>query len=37
MGAAAMRLLLAILAGEAPASVRLPWEMVVRESTCSAR
>lgn len=37
MGAAAMRLLLAILAGEAPASVRLPWEMVVRESTRSAR
>ena len=37
MGAAAMRLLLDILAGEAPASVRLPWEMVVRESTCSAR
>lgn len=37
MGAAAMRLLLDILAGEAPASVRLPWEMVVRESTRSAR
>lgn len=37
MGAAAMRLLLDILAGGAPASVRLPWEMVVRESTCSAR
>lgn len=37
MGAAAMRLLLDILAGEAPAPVRLPWEMVVRESTCGAR
>lgn len=33
MGAAAMRLLLDVLAGEAPVSVRLPWEMVVREST----
>lgn len=33
MGATAMRLLLAILAGEAPASVRLPFELVLRDST----
>jgi len=33
MGAAAMRLLLSILANEAPDSVRLPWELVVRDST----
>lgn len=37
MGAEAMRLLLDILANEAPVSVRLPWEMVVRESTARAR
>lgn len=33
MGATAMRLLLSILAGEAPASVRLPFEPVIRDST----
>jgi LacI family repressor for deo operon, udp, cdd, tsx, nupC, and nupG len=33
MGAAAMRLLLAILAGEAPASVRLAGALVLRDST----
>jgi LacI family transcriptional regulator, repressor for deo operon, udp, cdd, tsx, nupC, and nupG len=33
MGAAAMRLLLQVIAGEAPASVRLPYELVIRDST----
>lgn len=33
MGATAMRLLLQIIAGEAPASVRLPHELVLRDST----
>lgn len=36
MGAAAMRLLLGLLANEAPAPVRLPWELVVRDSTAPA-
>jgi LacI family transcriptional regulator, repressor for deo operon, udp, cdd, tsx, nupC, and nupG len=35
MGATAMRLLLAIIANEAPASVRLPSELVVRDSTAA--
>ncbi len=35
MGAAAMRLLLSILAGEAPAPVRLPFELVIRGSTAA--
>jgi DNA-binding LacI/PurR family transcriptional regulator len=33
MGATAMRLLLSIIANEAPESVRLPHELVLREST----
>jgi LacI family repressor for deo operon, udp, cdd, tsx, nupC, and nupG len=33
MGAAAMRLLLEIIAGEAPTSVLLPYELVIRDST----
>lgn len=33
MGAAAMRLLLAIIANEAPASVHLPFELILRDST----
>lgn len=33
MGAAGMRLLLSVLAGEAPVPVRLPFELVVRGST----
>ncbi len=33
MGATAMRLLLQIIAGEAPASVRLPYDLVIRGST----
>lgn len=33
MGATAMRLLLQIIAGDAPASVRLPYELVIRDST----
>ena len=33
MGETAMRLLLSILAGEAPASVRLPFDLVIRDST----
>ncbi|OZA07903.1 MAG: hypothetical protein B7Y02_13255 [Rhodobacterales bacterium 17-64-5] len=33
MGATAMRLLLSILAGQAPASVRLPFDLVIRGST----
>lgn len=33
MGAAAMRLLLGIIANEAPDSVRLPFELVLRDST----
>ncbi len=33
MGAAAMRLLLAIIGNEAPAPVRLPFELVLRDST----
>lgn len=37
MGAAAMRLLLAIMANEAPLSVRLPFELVVRQSTQTLR
>jgi len=35
MGAAAMRLLLAIIAGEAPASVRLPFALMLRDSTAA--
>ena len=33
MGATAMRLLLAIIANEAPVSIRLPFELVLRDST----
>lgn len=33
MGAIAMRLLLSIIAGEVPASVHLPFDLVVRDST----
>ncbi len=33
MGAAAMRLLLEIIGGKAPASVQLPYELVIRDST----
>ena len=33
MGATAMRLLLSILAGGSAASVRLPFELVIRDST----
>ncbi len=33
MGAVAMRLLLQIIAGEAPASVQLPYALVIRDST----
>ena len=33
MGATAMRLLLAIIAGEAPSPVRLPFDLVIRDST----
>ena len=33
MGVAAMRLLLSIIAGEAPGPVRLPYELVIRDST----
>jgi LacI family repressor for deo operon, udp, cdd, tsx, nupC, and nupG len=33
MGAAAMRLLLAILSNESPAPVCLPWDLVIRDST----
>ncbi len=35
MGASAMRLLLSIIAGEAAASVRLPYELVLRDSTAA--
>jgi len=35
MGATAMRLLLSIIAGEAPASVRLPFDLVIRDSTAA--
>ncbi len=37
MGAAAMRLLLAIMANEAPASIRLQAELVLRDSTAVLR
>jgi len=37
MGATAMRLLLSIIANEAPASVRLPFDLVVRDSTAMLR
>ena len=33
MGAAAMRMLLAIIANDIPASVRLPFDLVIRDST----
>jgi len=36
MGATAMRLLLSIIAGEAPESVRLPFDIVIRDSTAPA-
>ncbi len=35
MGATAMRLLLSIIANEAPASIRLPFELVLRDSTAA--
>jgi LacI family transcriptional regulator, repressor for deo operon, udp, cdd, tsx, nupC, and nupG len=35
MGAAAMRLLLAIIANEAPAAIRLPSELILRDSTAA--
>ena len=37
MGAAAMRLLLGIIAGEAPASVRLPFDLILRDSASAPR
>ncbi len=33
MGAAAMRLLLAVIANEVPTSVQLPFDLVIRDST----
>jgi LacI family transcriptional regulator, repressor for deo operon, udp, cdd, tsx, nupC, and nupG len=37
MGAAAMRLLLAIVGDEAPVSVRLPYELILRDSVAAPR